>query len=758
MSAGWLGKVVVKAQPGGQRFIEGRIICVDEVDDLICVIPMPRIKKNGHVDNYVPSPKLLSAKAFATRLADESGLQLLEFTSPAHWLWTDAQLQQELGDGTGKRRRYKLHTWRERERQAFELIKPLVDKRSLEQIAFDPEYPGRIREQADALSCSPVRIRRAINAYLLGMGNRRALLPWYGRCGGPGRQRFSKTETGRPSIGAVRGGEKRPFSSVPPYIRKILELGWRRFKKPAVSAKLALTRTLNEYLAESVEWDGPRCKVKLSPAASAITVAMFRYWGTRNPGSLRASEIERGETRARREYLRRIGKMRGRLETVNGVAFIDSTSTDQTLVSAASPVKILRAPWRTEVLGGCIDYIFGIHVGFESPSATTALLAILSAATDKVAFCSRYGHEIQPRDWYASAFASFLMDNGEGKGSLALRQIEEMESSASFGAAYDAINKAPSESGHHKRQKALDHTLPGSTLGRRKRRGEPDRSEFARLRFDDYMHELIGEILHHNNVAYVDPLKIEMYDGLKERTRRGILEWLMSHHYVSSAAVDLDVLKVRCLPRLRAVMHGDGLHLFDPSRRERALVPELVYRSDWLFAGGQLQEARRRSWYLEAHLDPSNLSQVWVNIDGLRRLELCCNDPELQRLCLLDWLTICSDNRLAGYLARVHETQHNVNQAASIKAAVKAGNVRLREAEKQLGKKPTKTALKAGRNENTVIEAAVMSGLPRPLPTATSISRADQPRVVEAARPAASDIDPLDDLLKLAAALYDDGQ
>ncbi|MDG0856256.1 hypothetical protein [Roseateles puraquae] len=58
------------------------------------------------------------------------------------------------------------------------------------------------------------------------------------------------------------------------------------------------------------------------------------------------------------------------------------------------------------------------------------------------------------------------------------------------------------------------------------------------------MHLLIGEILHHINVAYVDPLKIEI---LTERTRRGVLEWLMAHHDVSSAAVDVDLLKARCL-------------------------------------------------------------------------------------------------------------------------------------------------------------------------------------------------------------------
>lgn len=758
MSAAWVGKALVRMKPGASPVVEGRVICVSEIDDLVCLIPMPRIKNSGHVDNYVPSPKMQSAKKLAELLAARSGLQLLDFKTPAHWLWTDAQLQEQLGDGSGARRRYQLPKWLAREKRGYELIEPLVQGKALERIVFDPTMSTQIRQRAEHLAVSAVAVRRALNAYLLGMGNRRALLPWYGRCGGPGRQRFSKTETGRPSIGAIRGGVRRAFASVPPEIRACLARGWQKFKKPGVSTKRALAETLCFYLADAVQWDGPQSKVSLGPAALAVTPAMFKYWGTREAGSLRAREIERGETPSRREYLRRIGRMRGRFETANGVAFIDSTSTDQTLVSAASPVKLLSAPWRTEVLGGCIDYIFGIHVGFEAPSATTALLAILSAATDKVAFCARFGHHIEPRDWYSSAFNSFLMDNGEGKGSLALCQIEQMESSASFGAVYDAINKAPSESGHHKRQKAVDHTLPGSTLGRRKRRGEPDRSQFARLRFDDYMHELIGEILHHNNVAYVDPLRIEMYEGLKERTRRGVLEWLMAHHYVSSAAVDVDVLKTRCLPRLKAVMHGDGLHLFNPSRRDEALVPELVYRSDWLLSSGRLEQARRKSWRLEAHLDPSDISRVWVNIDGLQRLDLCSNDPDLEKLCLLDWLTICTDNRLAGYLSRVQETRHNVNKAASTRSAVKQGNMRLRDEVKRLGRKPTKTELKAGRNFNTVIEAAAMSGLPRPIPAAADVGAQTRPAASLATPLGVAGSEPMNELLELAAALYDEQQ
>lgn len=754
MSATWVGKALVKTRGKGPARVEARVICVNEIDDVVCMMPLPRIKKNGWVDNYLPGRSFTSAKALAKRLDKEPDLQLLDFTAPAHWLWTDEQLRGEAGDGCGKRRRYDLDKWQEKEQRAFELIEPLIKGKSLEEIAFEPAHARLVRERAEELGCRLAEVRRALNAYLLGMGNRRALLPWYTRCGAPGRQRFARRPTGRPSIGAVRGGQKRPFDSVPQHIRKVLKLGWKRFKKPGVSVEVALARTRNAYLAESVEWDGAQCKVKLSAEALAITPAMFKYYGTLDEGSLRASEIESGETEGRREYLRRIGNMRGRFETINGVAFLDSTSTDQTLVSAASSVKILRAPWRTEVLGGCIDYIFGVHVGFESPSATTALLAILSAATDKVALCARFGHVIQPRDWHFSTFAKFLMDNGEGKGALALTQIEQMESSASFGAAYDAINKAPGESGHHKRQKAVDHRLPGSTLGRRKRRGEPDRSQFARLRFDDYMHEYISHVLHHNNTDHFEPLKIEMYEGLKEWTRRGVLEWLMEHHYVSSAAVDLEALKVRCLPRLQAVMHGDGLHLFDPTRKDLALIPGLVYRSDWLLSSGRLEQARRKIWRLEAHLNPSDISRVWVNIGGLQQLDLCSNDPDLGMLCLLDWLTICSDNRLAGYLAKARDIQHDSDQAASIQAAVKKGNARFRAEVKQLDKRPTKSEIKAGRNVNTVIEAAAMGGMPRPLPSNVDADQATQLRNLDA-KPQPAATDELEDLIKLAAGLYD---
>lgn len=757
MTHPWIGKVLMCPGAQGSPVLQGRIICVNEADDRVFIAPLPRKKMNGHMDNYVRSPRVEPATRLAAQLKDRRGVCLVDFELPEHWLWSEAQLNGEAGDGMGERYRRNPKGWSARAKKAYALIEPFVKGRSIESILHDPEFRSWPAKRATKLRKRIVAVRRALNAFLLGMGNQRALLPWYIRSGGRGQQKFSKVDTGRPDIGAVELGLKRSKPHLSSATRKILKLGYRKYLKPGVSLKQALAKTRHNYMAKSVVWDGPNCKVKLKPEAFDITEAMFRYWGTRDSGSLRPREIQRGETVAKKEYLRRMNGFKGRLQTANGTAFVDSTSCDQTLVSAASSLRVLTAPWRTEVMGGAVDYVFGMHVGFESPSATTALLAILSAASDKSAWCAKYGHDIGPRDWYSCTFNTFVLDNGEGKGGLAMRALQDLEATASYGIAYDAINKSPVEAGHRSRQQKIDHRLPGSTMGRRKRRGEPDRAQLACLTFPDYMHELIGEVLYLNNEAHVDPLRLEMYDGLKERTRRGILEWLMAHHYVSSSAVDLTSLTVACLPRLKAVLHGNGVRIFNPCIKEEQLIPELLYRSEWLEKSGYLEQAHRRPRRIEIHLNPSEPDHIYLNLNGLKCLDLVTHDPELHKVCLLDWLLICADSKCVGYLSRAKEIQHEVNKAASIDAKARSGRAKQREEIARAGKAPTKTERQSNRRENTTTEAAGMNGIPRPLPDAsTSNLRALSPKGIppQQINPEAPTFD-LGAVLDKAAALYE---
>jgi hypothetical protein len=716
MSDAWIGKAYICSGPLGKSTLFGRVIAIDEVADLVVIARAPKCKADGSVDNYVASPKFMAWSQFKQLIAQQQGHQLTDFEPPAHWLWSDAQLCGEVSIATRRRSRARLPKWKARRDLAYSLIESLVQQKTISEIVFAPDFQSWPRMHSNASGKREVAIRRALNMYLFGLGNCRALLPAFGRCGGPGKEKFSQADTGRPDFAAKQLGKRRHAPTLSKLTRQLLRLGWRKFKKPGVSDRVALNRIKADSFAKSISWNGTDCIVQLKDEAADLTTAMLRYWGTKEDGDLTGEELLAGQTPSRREYVRRLNAQKGRFDTLNGKAFIDSTSADQTLRSASTALKVLSSPWRTEVLGGGIDYIFGIHVGFESPSATTALLAALHAAGDKVALCERYGHIIGPRDWFSMTFHSFEMDNGEGKGKTVLRTLEDMESSMHFGAAYDAINKSIGESGHHSRQAQLDHLLPGSTLGRRKRRGEPDRSQLARLTFDDYMHLLIKEILRRNNEEYIDPPRLEMYEGIQERTRRGVVEWMIKHHYLSSAPVDLSVLRASCLPRLKGVMHGNGVRIFNPAIRDAHLVPGLLYRSDWLERSGMLAGAHRRARRLEVHMNPSDLSHVWVNIDGMKRLELISNDPDLERLCLLDWLSICADNKLKGYLSKALEVSKQINQVATIEKITKQRNAERAEEIKALNRKPTKTELKRERRANTTIEAAAHTGIPRPLP------------------------------------------
>jgi hypothetical protein len=96
-------------------------------------------------------------------------------------------------------------------------------------------------------------------------------------------------------------------------------------------------------------------KTELVPEALDITLKMFRYWGTKDKTALRSMDYQNNMSPSRDPILRRMNKAKDRFSTLNGVAYLDSTSTDQTLISSINPLKPLKSPWRTEVLGASID-------------------------------------------------------------------------------------------------------------------------------------------------------------------------------------------------------------------------------------------------------------------------------------------------------------------------------------------------------------------------------------------------------------------
>lgn len=711
MSQAWSGKCLIPKSAVGKSLKSIRILCVDGMKDRVVYIEFPKIKK-GRQSNYLPALKVTSMVEIAKKLDTESVYQLVDFKIPEHWIYTDEQMLDQAAAPLLRRQRKNLDRWKAVRDTSYELIRPFVEGRSVCELVNDPEILDWPSQRAVELGLkSKAKVERALRAYLLGMADKRALMPNYINCGVPGSQKFSVRDTGRPSIAANQLGQKRSRPNLSADTRSKLAIGYRKFKARGVSDKVALAKTLNEYFVKSARPTKDGLKIELKPEALDITTKMFRYWGTKDKTALRSMDYLRNESPLRDPILRRINKATDRFITLNGVAYLDSTSTDQTLISSVNPLKRLKSPWRTEVLGASIDYIFGIYVGFEAASATTALLSILNAATDKVEFCARYGHKIEPRDWLSCTFNTIHTDNGEAKGQLAMYTLDQLSTSMVFGKSYDAINKSASESGHRKRQADNDHLIPGSTMGRYKARGEKDRSTLAGLKFEDYMHELIAAILHHNNVAYIDPPRIEMHAGIKERTRRGVVEWMMEHHYLSSAAIDIDLLRVKCLPRFQAVLHGDGIHVFAPGSNQTKLIKHLVYRSTYLLESDFLHEHRGRSKSLQVHLNPMDISHVWANINGLKRFDLASGDKDLQLLSLVDWIGITEDNKLAKYLADRMGIQHLTEKLRRIDQTNAKGLQEKKQAIKEQGK-PTKTEMRSDVRVTTELEKTVQTGMP----------------------------------------------
>jgi hypothetical protein len=705
-----IGSILRECRAKNEPRPYGRVVHLDKRQNLVVIARFPGKNKMGHQKNYVPKPDICDLSAWERRVQDGS-YDIVEFDAPSHWLLTSDQLRSNASAGLLSFSRRNLKSWLRRRSEAYRLIRPFVHGRSIEEILMDPAFVGWAERRAKELQLKGcARIQRTLNAYILALGNRNGLLPWYTHCGNPGQPKFSKAKTGRPIPKRDLDQGRHEGMNCDETTRVHFALGWRKFKKRGVSVTQAFKETLNTWFAKSVSWDGTSAKVTLRPEALKYSVKQFEYWGRRSSEALSAIAINRGETPAKRANQRRQGKTKDRHLAVNGEAFLDSTSCDQTLVSCASRLKVLSSPWRTDVQGAATNYIFGHYVGFESPSQTTALMAILHAAEDKVEYCARFGIKIQSRDWLSMTFRQIVMDNGEGKGELAMRTLEDMEAGASFGSVYDAINKGPLESHHASTQAHVDHLMPGSTMGRRKERGEPDRTSLARLSFFEYMPQLIQHVLFHNNEEIITLPTIEMRRDGVEPTRRGVVEWMLANGYTTSAPTDLQALRIRCLPRLQASVQPDGIHLYDPTYNGKKLIQGLVYSSDWLRGSELVSQSRRR--YLEAHLNPSDLSRIWVNLGGLKCMSLQSPDPDLHELTLLDWLTINSDDRIRGFLGETNKVQEGVNAVASRNRAVKVANKERNAEIKARGAKPTKSELKRDKRTNTIAEKVAMTGVP----------------------------------------------
>ena len=699
------GDMLIMHEQNGESNL--RIVHIDIITDSLWVGDLSFANEQGVTRKaYCPQPKRRSLKEIQNKIAAGS-LTCVPFKSPSEWSWTDKDFKAADLSILRRERRQRLK-WRSLRDKAFALIEPLVIEYSVDQILERSLHTSWPSKRAKELGLKSSRdIYSALHKFIVGLGNKNALLPSYGKCGGVGVQKFFTSAPGQTPEGGTPAFNSDALSRVR------MGLGWKKYKNEGTAVRIAHHRFLDEFYASDVSWINGEMVVALLPEGSYPSIDQFKEWGPRHEGNMAARSINAGESLHRNKALLRSGQTRTSVLAVGVLGQIDTTPCDQNLVSEASRLKVLRTPYKAEVTDSLFGYVCGVHVGFEHPCTTTNLLAILNAATSKVEFCERYGVRIKEEEWLHINFRRLLGDNGEMKSETGMVAIEEMESSVEFCESYFGERKAVAESSNRRGHVHNDHMIPGSNKGRQTKRGEKQPGLDACFTFQEYMPRLIRSILYRNNEEVIQLPMMEMRkDGVRP-VRIEMMKWCIEKGYVASMPTDIDALRVRCLPRLQAVLHADGVHLFDPTSAKEHLIPSLRYSSQWLRNSDALRRASATKRRLEAHVNPSNLQEIWINLDGLKPLQIQTRDPYMEQVTLYDWLTISRDDKVNSLLSRQQDLEYHVGRVATIDHVASQARKKKKQELVALGKKLPKSKQLQGKRENTYEEMRAQGLFPK---------------------------------------------
>jgi hypothetical protein len=589
-------------------------------------------------------------------LIDQGQVSCTKVEEPENWR------RPKVGDEVGLegpkplRRRRNYAKWEKVAKQRQGLIEPLIKE-------FDGDI-GRMLEagvyatwpvlrQRELNRKSSAAVYDALHRYLIGLGSH-ALVPAYQHLGGPGRARVMKS-TGKKTF-------QDAYLTTARCRRKLQSL-YRKHATVGVPIRIAYARALAEGWCTSrkILSNGD---VDITLRKKVPSIDQFIRWGRTDPDAPSRKHQEQRKT-----GMRNPKNLHGNQKLPSGPRLgvklqIDSTGSDQTLVSEASSLLILPAPWETRVEEPIIRYTYGQYIGFESPSALTTLLAILHAADDKREYCERYRVKLKSANhWIPMEGNRFVADRGEGNNKETMFALEEIEGSLIYAPSYFPEAKAAVESGHRRNHAHYGHLQPASTRGLQAQRGTRNPEKDACVMPYDYIRGAIEQILWFNNDEYVEPQFIEMKrDGVGPSRREQVL-WCKDKGYVGSRLSSIESLRIRCLPKLLASIGLDGIRVFDPSRPNEKALLDLTFTSSELKEARMLASRRKEVW---VRVDPSTISHVWLDGRQLIKVPLSTRDPLLHRLTWADVIHIAHDKNLAHYFYRSKNLPADVSRVATL--------------------------------------------------------------------------------------------
>lgn len=372
-------------------------------------------------------------------------------------------------------------------------------------VAFDKSKRAkRINEVLATADVSRNTVYEALLRYFHGGCDKAALVPKWNRCGALGILR-------NVADGAVKRGRP-PAPGMPDGVniderlrrlfRQAILLCFRRNRRASI--KDAYVLCVQEWLSEvDVDPETGRDRRIALPEfreTGLPTFSQFDYWYRRDNDLL-----DIGRERARP----RVWDMKFRALTSTAMAQvmgpasryeIDATVLDEYCRSRADCGQLIGRPTLYVVIDVWSRMIVGIYIGLESPSYVAAMMALANVIEDKVAFCARFGVEIEPWQWPVCHLPGALLgDRAEMLSAKVDALLNHYHVDVENAAAYRADWKGTVEQVFRTLQVGFKPWVDGYVDTDYRRRGVRDYRLDANLNIDELTRIILRLVLLHNN-------------------------------------------------------------------------------------------------------------------------------------------------------------------------------------------------------------------------------------------------------------------
>lgn len=671
-----------------------RVIWLNPLNNIVAVIAVDQTKRKP--------PVRMQLTELRSVLLAKHAVQSMVKPDPRS-LMSDAQLTKIFPPRNSKTESFPI-TYR---KYWWSIIEPIIadsDRYFLGITSLTQMVTPRARET----KASPQRIFQVLYQFWANGGSRDALLPNSFRCGGRGKKRTDgKRVLGRRTLQAAM--DDTPSSNYPLTDEDIerLQFGWRTFLKQGFSVEDAYLKTMRIYYVDSWQQQGSEVTHQLKPRGKRPSLPQFRYHGQRQDQGQQAWKA----VLSPHEYLLNHRPLDGLpnvgLRHIGAVAQADASTNDVHLVSVFDRKRVVGTCHHILIVDEFTGLILGFSVAWEV-DAQAAKLAMLSAASSKVDLCAQYGITVTDADWPKAVSAKLLVDRGEFNCAAIYDACGQLSCSLEMAQTGRGDAKGLVEAKHHALHATVSHKLPGTTHGRRRKRGESDPALDACIDIHEYTGEIVRAIIHHNTKAPVPhQLTTEMLQDGVAPTRIAIWHWASNKGYVAYSNCEQERLITTLCPVIEALVQADGIHLVTrrpPPAADEVIVMGLRYLGEIAESRNWLEQARRRGKLrISVFYNPYDLRKIWY-LDpetGLHVLNLITNDPLLgERATLTDLLQTQTQLRLVAHNQKEKATQSLSNMAMARETTVHNARTATEEAHAISGKKPSKKERLSSRTRN----------------------------------------------------------